>query len=99
LLLRGLRLVQLPHFALPNLLAGETLAPEFLQERVQPEPMARAMAQLLDDLPRRAYLLQRFEAIHVSLQKKGAALAAEAVLQLLREQAEVLKVEHAGRGG
>jgi lipid-A-disaccharide synthase len=84
LLLRALRMVQLPHFALPNLLAGEPLAPEFLQEAVQPAPMAQALGRLLEDAPRRAYLLQRFETIHASLQKKGAALAAEAVLQLLR---------------
>jgi lipid-A-disaccharide synthase len=98
LLVRSLRMVQLPHFALPNLLGGETLAPEFLQERVQPELMARALEQLLEDAPRRAYLQQRFEAIHVTLQKNGAALAAEAVLQLLRERREVRNVEHAGGG-
>ncbi len=98
LLVRSLRLVRLPHFALPNLLGGETLAPEFFQERVQPEPMALALEQLLEDAPRRAYLQQRFDAIHVSLRKKGAALAAEAVLQLLRERGEVRNVEHAGRG-
>jgi lipid-A-disaccharide synthase len=83
LLLRSLRMVHLPHFALPNLLADEKLAPEFLQEAVLPAPMAQALASLLDDEARRAYLLQRFDSIHVTLQKKGAALAAEAVLQLL----------------
>jgi hypothetical protein len=38
LLLRLLRLGRLPYVALPNLLAQEALAPEFLQEAVQPEP-------------------------------------------------------------
>lgn len=84
LVLRALRIVRLPHFALPNLLAGEALAPEFLQEAVRPEPMAAALEQLLDDSARRQYLQQRFHAIHASLQKNGAALAAEAVLQCLR---------------
>jgi lipid-A-disaccharide synthase len=84
LLLRALHMVRLPHFALPNLLAGEQLAPEFLQEAVQPEAMAQALERLLDDAVRRGYLLQRFQSIHAPLQKKGAALAAEAVLQLLR---------------
>jgi lipid-A-disaccharide synthase len=81
---RGLRIVRLPHFALPNLLAGEALVPEFLQEAVRPEPMALALERLLEDGSRRQYLQQRFLAIHASLQKKGAALAAAAVLQLLR---------------
>ena len=34
LLLRTLRLVRLPYFSLPNLLAGRALVPEFLQEAV-----------------------------------------------------------------
>jgi len=86
LLLRRLRLVRLPYFALPNLLAQEALAPEFLQEAVQPQPMAQALERLLDDAPRRAYLQRRFQSIHESLRQDGAALAAEAVLQLLREK-------------
>jgi lipid-A-disaccharide synthase len=71
---------------LPNLLGGEPLAPEFLQEAVRPEPMARALEQLLDDAPRREYLQRRFQSIHESLRQDGAALAAAAVLQLLRER-------------
>ena len=86
LLLRALRLVRLPYFSLPNLLGGEPLAPEFLQEAVRPEPMARALEQLLDNAPRREYLQRRFQSIHESLRQDGAALAAAAVLQLLRER-------------
>ena len=83
LLLRALRMVRLPYFALPNWLAGEKLVPEFLQEAVLAEPMAGALEQLLDDRARREHLLQRFDGIHALLKKNGAALAAEAVLQLL----------------
>ena len=87
LLLRALRLVRLPYFALPNLLAGEALAPEFLQEAVQPEPMAQALERLLDDArATRRTCSAAFRAIHESLRQDGAALAAEAVLQLLREK-------------
>lgn len=86
LLLRALRLYKLRHFALPNLLSGEALAPEFLQQQVLAQPMAHALAQLLDDAPRREYLQRRFDGIHASLRRNGAALAASAVLQLLRER-------------
>jgi len=86
LLLRTLRLYKLRHFALPNLLSGEALAPEFLQQQVLPQPMAQALAEVLDDAPRRAYLQRRFHDIHASLRQDGAALAAAAVLQLLRER-------------
>jgi len=99
LLARALRLVRVPYFSLPNLLAGEALAPEFLQEAVQPEPMARALEQLLDDAPRRVYLRQRFSAIHETLRQEGAALAAAAVLQLLRERTgRDWGIEHSDRG-
>jgi lipid-A-disaccharide synthase len=99
LLARALRLVRVRYFSLPNLLASEPLAPEFLQEAVQPGPMARALEQLLDDAPRRDYLLRRFQSIHESLRQDGAALAAAAVLQLLRERTgRTGSVEHAHSG-
>ena len=88
MLVRALRLVRVPYFALPNWLAGEKLVPEFLQEDVLPEPMAETLAELLEDSARREYLLKRFEAIHASLRQQGAALAAEAVIQCVRQKAE-----------
>jgi len=75
-------LVRLPYFSLPNLLAGEALAPEFLQEAVTAENLCAALLRSLADEPRRAYLMQRFEAIHATLRTGGAARAAEAVLAL-----------------
>jgi lipid-A-disaccharide synthase len=81
-LVRSLRLVRLPYFSLPNLLAGEALAPEFLQEAVTAENLCAALLRSLADEPRRAYLMQRFEAIHATLRTGGAARAAEAVLAL-----------------
>jgi lipid-A-disaccharide synthase len=83
---RRLRLVRATYFALPNLLAGERLAPEFLQEAVVAGAMADALEQALRDTARRAYLLERFHAIHEALRRDGAALAAQAVLELLRER-------------
>ena len=88
MLVRALRLVRVPYFALPNWLAGEKMVPEFLQEDVLPEPMAEALAGLLEDGPRREYLLRQFAAIHTSLRQQGAALAAEAVIQCVRQKAE-----------
>jgi lipid-A-disaccharide synthase len=74
-LVRALRLVRLPYFSLPNLLAGEALVPEFLQEAVSGERLCAA--------PRRAQLAQRFRAIHETLRCDGAQRAADAVLELL----------------
>jgi phosphoenolpyruvate carboxylase len=54
---------------------------------VQPESLARELERVLEDAPQRDYLQSRFQAIHESLRQNGAALAAAAVLQLLRERA------------
>ena len=82
-LVRALRLVKLPYFSLPNLLAGEALVPEFFQEMVSGERLAAAVQAQLDDAPRRTMLNARFRAIHASLRQGGAASAAAAVLQLI----------------
>jgi lipid-A-disaccharide synthase len=82
-MLRTLRMVRLPYFSLPNLLAGERLVPEFLQEQVNGPQLAAAVQAQLEDAPRRAMLGARFRAIHQSLRQGGAARAAAAVLQLL----------------
>jgi lipid-A-disaccharide synthase len=87
-LVRALRLVRLAQFSLPNLLAGEALAPEFFQEAVIPANLCAALEGVLDDTARREYLQQRFQAIHASLRAGGAALAAQAVLRLLAERRE-----------
>jgi lipid-A-disaccharide synthase len=85
-LLRTLRLVRVKHFSLPNLLAGEEVAPEFFQEAVTPAQMAPAIEQALADTSRRAYLEQKFQQVHQSLRAGGAARAADAILQLLSER-------------
>ena len=86
LLLRTLRLVRLPYFSLPNLLAGEALAPEFFQEAVTSENLSGAIERALDDVARREYLQREFLQVHESLRAGGAARAAQAVLELLRDK-------------
>lgn len=82
-LLRALRMVRLPYFSLPNLLAAEKLVPEFFQEAVNGPTLAAAVEGELADKPRRAMLRERFRAIHVGLRCGGAAQAADAVLRLI----------------
>ena len=82
-LLRALRMVRLRHFALPNLLAGEVLVPEFFQEAVSGPQLAKALQAQLADREHRRLLEARFRAIHVSLRQDGAVRAAGAVLELI----------------
>src|SRR5258706_1206551 len=59
-LLRTLRMVRLPYFSLPNLLAAEKLVPEFFQEAVTGPALADALQIQLTDAPRRAMLDEPF---------------------------------------
>lgn len=82
-LLRALRMVRLKYFALPNLLAGEPLVPEFFQEAVTGAQLAAALQRQLRDTEHRRMLEARFRSIHVTLRQDGAARAADAVLELI----------------
>ena len=86
LLLKTLRLVRLPYFSLPNLLAGTALVPEFLQQQVTGGKLAGALERALDDVAYREYLQREFLQVHQSLRAGGAPSAADAVLRLLRDK-------------
>lgn len=75
------RLVKTPYFALPNLLAGQALVPEFIQDAVQPAAMAEQVAIALAHPERQ---VQAFASIHDSLRCQASERAAEAVLELLQ---------------
>lgn len=67
-------------FALPNILAGEALVPELIQEDATPEALAQALlGQWRDD---QSELLQRFAALHAELAQGAGDRAAEAVLEI-----------------
>lgn len=85
-LLRTLRLIRVQHFSLPNLLSGEQVAPEFLQEAVTPANLIAAVERMLDDPGRRAQLEQQFLQVHHALRAGGATRAADVIIQLLRDR-------------
>jgi lipid-A-disaccharide synthase len=85
-LLLKLRIVRVPYFSLPNLLAGEALVPEFLQRAVKGRDLAAALRVQLRDTALRAHLMLRFRSIHEALRQDGAAHAAAAVVALLDER-------------
>lgn len=83
-LVRALRLIKISRFALPNLLSGEAVVPEFIQGKAQPEAMAEAIMQWLEQPQRMTELKQRFDSIHHELRRNASARAAEAVLEVAR---------------
>ena len=76
-------IVTVKSLTMPNLLAGETVYPEFIQNDATPENLARATLELLQDDSRRANIKAQLGKIISSLGEPGAAgRAAEAVLSL-----------------
>ncbi len=76
-------LVRVPHIGLPNILCGEAVAPEFLQDDATPENLAQAVANLLADEPVRRRIEHRFERLHQELRCDSAERAADALMPLL----------------
>jgi lipid-A-disaccharide synthase len=76
-------LVQVPHIGLPNILCGEAVAPEFLQDDATPENLAQAVVNLLADEPVRRRIEHRFERLHQELRCDAAERAADALMPFL----------------
>ncbi|WP_299973622.1 lipid-A-disaccharide synthase [uncultured Pseudoteredinibacter sp.] len=73
------RLIKTKYISLPNLLAGEELVPEILQEDCTAENLAQALNQQLQDQAHRDQLIHRFTKIHRLLQQQAGELAAKAI--------------------
>lgn len=83
------RSVTIPHFAMPNLIAGREVIPEFTQDAATAARIAPAVLAMLEAPAERAELVALFRELHESLRQGASARAAEAVTQLLSEQGHV----------
>ncbi|MBM4196145.1 MAG: lipid-A-disaccharide synthase [Gammaproteobacteria bacterium] len=81
-LARGLRLVKVRHFALPNLLADSPIVPELLQHAVTPTALADSAAEYLRDPVRSEALRQRFSKMHEELRRDASGCAARVVAEV-----------------
>lgn len=79
------RMLKVPWFSLPNLLAGTALVPEFRQEQVTAENLGQALLDWLDDTQRMSKLISAFDDIHRTLRCNADSTAAGAVLELLEQ--------------
>ena len=82
----GRRIIQVEYLAMPNLLAGEAVFPEFIQDDATPLNLADAVVELLRLPEQRAAVQRKLAAVIASLGGPGATRrAATAVLRLLGE--------------
>jgi lipid-A-disaccharide synthase len=85
----GKRIVKVKSITMPNILAGETLFPEFVQDEATPGNIAAAALRLLEDTPRRTQIREGMAKVIASLGPPGASRrAAEAIASLLYKPSE-----------
>ena len=83
--LLGRFFVKVNHIAMPNVLAGREVFPEFIQREANAENLAHEANRFLDDAGRRLELREELDVIADSLGGRGAAgRAAESVGRLLK---------------
>jgi lipid-A-disaccharide synthase len=78
----GRLLVRVQHLGMPNILAGRTMIPEFIQHQARPEAIADAVWQLYGDESARASMIRGMDEVILQLTEIEAGhRAAEVVLR------------------
>ena len=73
----------LPYVGLPNILCGEFVVPELLQDDATPTNLAAAIQTWINQPTKVAKLKERFEQMHESLRRPTGLLVAQAVSQTI----------------
>ena len=76
----------LPYVGMPNVLAGERLVPELLQDEATPASLCAALISLLRDSDAQRRQRERFAEFHQLLRRNAAERAAEAVFKVLDDR-------------
>ncbi len=82
-LVKGLGMLKVSRYALPNILAGETLVPELMQDDCAPPKLAGAVLHWLRDPAAVDALEPRFMNLHAQLRRDASAQAAAAIVELV----------------
>ena len=82
-IVKGLGLLKVERYALPNVLAGRDLAPEFMQDACTPEALAQALEPLLSGAAEDAALQSEYRRLHLTLRHGASESAADAIAQLV----------------
>lgn len=78
----GRCLLYVDTYSMPNLLAGEKVAPEFIQDAATPAALGAALLAYLEDPAQARRVRERFAHLHEQLRQGANERAAEAVLAL-----------------
>ena len=83
-LVKGLGMLKVRSYSLPNVLAGERIVPELMQRDCTPQKLAQATLTMLRDDEAMERIGPRFRELHLQLRQDASARAADAVAELLR---------------
>lgn len=78
------QMLYLPYVGMPNILAGEHLVPELLQDQATPANLAGALLTLLRDTTAQRRQVERFREFHQLLRQNTAEKAADAILAIVK---------------
>jgi lipid-A-disaccharide synthase len=84
-IVKGMGMLKVDRYALPNVLAGADLAPELMQDQCAPGRLADAVLRWFRDPGAVAVLQARYREIHLALRQDASVRAATAVVELLEE--------------
>ncbi len=73
----------MPYVGLPNILCGEFVVPELLQDDATPEKLTNALLAWLNNPTKVAELKMRFAKMHEALRRPTGLIVAEAVAQII----------------
>ena len=73
-----------PWIGLPNILCGEMVVPELVQQQANPESLAAAVLEWLAAPARMAAVQEKFMALHQQLRRDTATLATDAIQQVIQ---------------
>ncbi|MFW6335440.1 MAG: hypothetical protein ACOC0W_09230, partial [Desulfosalsimonas sp.] len=83
--LLGRMLVNVDHIGLANIIAGERVVPELIQQQAEPAQIARTVSHLLSDPEALFELRKRLRSVRALLGETGAsAKTAEIALSMIR---------------
>ena len=82
-IVKGLGLLKVDRYALPNVLHGGDLAPELMQDACTPPNLAAAVLDLFQRPEAGAGLQPAYRELHVALRQNASARAAEAIAGLV----------------
>jgi lipid-A-disaccharide synthase len=73
-----------PWIGLPNILCGEFVVPELIQQDANPESLAAAVLDWLEAPARMAAVQEKFTALHALLKRDTATLATDAIEKVIQ---------------